>query len=78
MGGYLVHLGLDELYSVDVHNRRLKKSWGTALKLYDYHHPRNSAIMAAAVLALLLASPSPRPLVQAVHAADAHQHWAAK
>jgi len=31
--GYLVHLILDEIYSVDLENRRVKKSWGTALKL---------------------------------------------
>jgi len=32
--GYLVHLILDEMYSVDLRNRRVKKSWGTAFKFY--------------------------------------------
>lgn len=32
--GYLVHLILDEIYSVDLRNRRVKKSWGTAFKFY--------------------------------------------
>jgi len=32
--GYLVHLILDETYSVDLGNRRVKKSLGTAFKLY--------------------------------------------
>ena len=32
--GYLVHLILDEIYSVDLGNRRIKKSFGTALKLF--------------------------------------------
>ncbi len=32
--GYLVHLVLDEIYSVDLGNRRMKKSAGTALKLF--------------------------------------------
>ncbi len=32
--GYIVHLLLDELYSVDLGNRRVKKSAGTALKLF--------------------------------------------
>ena len=77
-GGYLVHLILDEFYAVDLHNRRIKKSFGTALKLWDYHHPVNSAIMAAAVLGLLFAAPSPMPLVSAVHASQPNQHWAAK
>jgi hypothetical protein len=32
--GYLVHLLLDEVYSVDLSNRRLKKSFGSALSLW--------------------------------------------
>lgn len=32
--GYLVHLILDEIYSVDLGNRRMKKSAGTALKFF--------------------------------------------
>ena len=30
--GFILHLLLDELYSVDLMGRRLKRSWGTALK----------------------------------------------
>jgi len=33
--GYLVHLLLDEFYSVDFNNKRLKRSWGTAFKLVN-------------------------------------------
>jgi hypothetical protein len=32
--GYLVHLILDEIWSVDVKNARVKKSFGTALKFF--------------------------------------------
>jgi membrane-bound metal-dependent hydrolase YbcI (DUF457 family) len=32
--GYLTHLILDEIYSVDLKNRRIKRSFGTALKFY--------------------------------------------
>jgi hypothetical protein len=32
--GYIVHLILDEIYSVDLKNRRMKKSSGTALKFF--------------------------------------------
>src|SRR5690606_8712429 len=32
--GYLVHLTLDEIYSVDVMDTRIKASFGTALKLW--------------------------------------------
>lgn len=33
--GAMVHLGLDEAYSVDLLNRRMKRSSGTAMKFYD-------------------------------------------
>ena len=33
--GYLTHLVLDEIYSVDIKGVRLKKSFGTALKFYS-------------------------------------------
>ena len=33
-GGYLVHLILDEIYSVDLRNKRIKKSSGTAFKFF--------------------------------------------
>jgi membrane-bound metal-dependent hydrolase YbcI (DUF457 family) len=71
-GGYLVHLVLDEIYAVDLHGRRVKKSFGTALKLWDYHHPANSGIMAGVVLALLLTAPSPKAFVDAAKAATTH------
>jgi membrane-bound metal-dependent hydrolase YbcI (DUF457 family) len=32
--GFILHLLLDEMYSVDLMGRRLKKSWGTALKFF--------------------------------------------
>jgi hypothetical protein len=73
-GGYLVHLVLDEIYAVDLHGRRVKKSFGTALKLWDYHHPANSGIMAGVVLALLLTAPSPKTSVDAAKAASFQAH----
>jgi membrane-bound metal-dependent hydrolase YbcI (DUF457 family) len=33
--GYLVHLTLDEMYSVDLMNQRFKKSFGTAFKFWS-------------------------------------------
>jgi hypothetical protein len=35
VAGFLTHLILDEIYSIDVHGVRLKKSFGTALKFYS-------------------------------------------
>lgn len=36
-GGYLVHLTLDELYSVDLLGGHLKQSFGSALTLFNTH-----------------------------------------
>ena len=41
--GFLTHLILDELYSVDVMDTRIKASFGTALKPVDFKHPGQSA-----------------------------------
>ncbi|MBA2126631.1 metal-dependent hydrolase [Hyphomicrobium methylovorum] len=56
--GYLTHLTLDEMYSVDVMDTRLKASFGTALKLFDRRYLKASAAMAAATVGALLISPS--------------------
>lgn len=56
--GYLVHLTLDEIYSVDVMGAHIKKSFGTAIKLGDMRHPAATAAMTVAALALLLVTPS--------------------
>ncbi|MDX5435292.1 MAG: metal-dependent hydrolase [Halomonas sp.] len=51
--GYGIHLLLDELFSVDLTGARLKRSFGTALKLFDYREPLNSALMLLLVAAML-------------------------
>lgn len=56
--GYLVHLTLDEIYSVDVMGAYIKKSFGTAIKLADFRHPAASVAMTVAAVALLLVTPS--------------------
>lgn len=56
--GFLTHLVLDEIYSVDVLGNHIKKSFGTAFKPFDRRNPAGSAAMGAAALALLLLTPS--------------------
>jgi hypothetical protein len=63
--GFLVHLLLDELYSVDLTNRRMKKSFGTALKLYSYRNKTSSILMLICTLALAWITPQPQPLLKA-------------
>ena len=51
--GYLIHLILDECYSVDLTNARLKRSFGTAFKLFDYQNLGNTILMLCLTVALL-------------------------
>lgn len=55
--GYISHLVLDEIYSVDVMDRRLKASFGTALKAVDQRNWLASSAMAAATAAAVYVSP---------------------
>jgi membrane-bound metal-dependent hydrolase YbcI (DUF457 family) len=56
--GYMTHLVLDEIYSVDVMDTRIKKSFGTAIKLVDRNHWGHSGAMAAATVAAFMLTPS--------------------
>ncbi|HMN38696.1 MAG TPA: metal-dependent hydrolase [Hyphomicrobium sp.] len=57
--GYVTHLVLDEMYSVDVMDTRIKASFGTALKLIDKRNYTASAAMAGALaLAIMIAPPT--------------------
>lgn len=55
--GYLTHLILDEMYSVDVMDTRIKASFGTALKIFDRRYPYASLGMLAAAIAILSIAP---------------------
>ena len=64
--GYIVHLALDEIYSVDVMDTRLKNSFGTALKLVDTRHPTATVGMLAATVAAVMVAPSTRMFVDGI------------
>lgn len=64
--GYVQHLVLDEVYSVDVMNHRLKQSFGTALKLFDRRYPAASVAMAVATFAAIAITPSTRTFFEGV------------
>lgn len=55
--GFIIHLVLDECYSVDLVSVRLKKSFGTAMKLFDYDNIGNSLMMLALVVGLMYLAP---------------------
>ena len=64
--GYLTHLILDEIYAVDVMDTRVKASFGTALKLFDYRHLGHSAAMAVAVVLVFLVTPPSKVFVDGI------------
>ena len=68
--GYLVHLTLDEIYSVDVMDTRVKASFGTALKLFDRRYPYASAGMTAALALAVWLAPSPSTFLTGVASRD--------
>ncbi len=65
--GYLVHLSLDELYSVDLMNNRLKKSFGTALKLISLNNIKASILMSLLTLSLYSVCPDANPFISRVN-----------
>lgn len=64
--GYLVHLLLDEIYSVDLNNKKIKRSLGTALKLADFKNVAGSVILYAAIVGMFLLVPRPTTFIQNV------------
>ena len=62
--GYLIHLTLDEIYSVDFEGTRIKRSFGTALKFWQYDSPRASLLMTAAFLVAVTFAPTLTPFVE--------------
>jgi hypothetical protein len=57
--GYMIHLLLDEIYSVDITGARVKKSFGTALKFACVQELKISVALAAATVAVFfLAAPA--------------------
>ena len=71
--GYLVHLTLDEICSVDVMDTRIKSSFGTALKPIDFKHPGHTAAMAVATVIAFLMAPPVKSFVEGV---SSQELWA--
>lgn len=71
--GYLVHLLLDELYSVDMMGNRLKRSFGTAFKLIDSKNPGETAAVALLTVAAFMMTPQPTAFVESI---SSKQLWA--
>lgn len=64
--GYIVHLVLDELFSVDVLNNTVKRSFGTALKPINFDDWPTSILLATVTLALISTLPDPEMILRRV------------
>jgi LexA-binding, inner membrane-associated putative hydrolase len=64
--GYMTHLVLDEMYSVDLMGHRLKRSFGSAMKFIDGTKPGESAAIAALAVILFLLAPPSKPFVDGI------------
>lgn len=64
--GFITHLVLDEMYSVDVMDTRIKASFGTAMKLIDYKNPGHTVVMAGLLVLTFIASPPTATFVEGI------------
>jgi len=73
--GYFVHLILDEIYSVDLGNRRMKKSSGTALKFGMFKNRQqqiHTAVLYAVIPLLFMIAPNTEMIQTALFS---HEAW---
>ena len=59
--GYLIHLLLDEIYSVNLAGVRLKRSFGTALKLFSWRYWGASILLYLSTLFAFYLAPDIQP-----------------
>lgn len=71
--GYVVHLLLDEVYSVDFNGNRVKRSFGTALKLIEYRNVAASLTMALVAFGVYFLTPPFWSFYEVVAVADIWQ-----
>jgi hypothetical protein len=71
--GYLVHLLLDELYSVDVYGRGFKRSFGTAFKFYNPRDWRSTIFVYVLLLGVVMVMPMDRQWVNAMTSPQVYQ-----
>ena len=71
--GYMTHLILDEMYSVDVFDTRIKASFGTAMKLYDGKRLGESGVVAGLTALAFMATPPSKPFIDGI---TSPQLWA--
>ena len=64
--GMITHLSLDELYSVDLSNLEIKRSFGTALKPLSLDYPVQSCLQVLICAAAIYFAPPVEPMIKAL------------
>ncbi len=70
--GFLIHLLLDEIYSVDLMGGNLKSSFGSAFNLGSLAHPLATAALYLAIFGLLILGPRPNYFFDGLLNGDYH------
>lgn len=68
--GMLTHLVLDEIYSVDLMNISIKRSFGSAIKPMDISYPWTCAFFLSLSAALIYYVPSPQEVIHAMQKSE--------
>ena len=61
--GFMIHLLLDEIYSVDAFGIKMKKSFGTALKLYDKHNITGTFVIYFLIISIYFLLPNVNSII---------------
>jgi hypothetical protein len=71
--GYLIHLVLDELYSVDLVGAAIKKSFGTALKPFSLQYKKATLVLCLATAAAFYMTPKADTFVKLMTSTAVYQ-----
>jgi hypothetical protein len=71
--GFLTHLTLDELYSVDLRGIRVKRSFGSALSLGSFHSPLGTGLLYLLTGTLLYFAPPMDSFLAFIRSSRLHQ-----
>jgi hypothetical protein len=72
--GFIVHLVLDELNSLNLHGKEVKKSFGTALKLVNFNDLKTTTLLYLSVIGLFYLTPDPNPFFAKVLNKNVYLH----
>lgn len=71
--GFILHLLLDEIYSVDFMGRRLKRSFGTALKIFDKRQIQASVLIIIGIAISWAFTPDIKPFIDTLTSIETYQ-----